>query len=281
MTGISSKVSCFDRLFDISSDKEYNMSIRLQSDGLVFSVHNAETLQFIGFESVPLNGMADMYKHIAGHDLLKMNFNKTVVIVPTTKYTIIPTALFIEHETKEYFGFVHFISPDEELKVVNLLSDEAKLIYATHKGYINIVNDFFPSACVVPGIAAFVNMLFRRFRNNLNELLFLNLYKDSFDIVYFSNGRLKFCNNFNCKSAEDIVYFTIFVIDQLKINQEKAEVNLCGNIDSKSPVYKLLKKYIKKVQTLKTDENINISYALNDVETVKYLDLFNTRLCEL
>lgn len=281
MTGLRTTVSCFDRIFDKASSEKYNLSIRLQPDGLLFSVFDPENQKYIGFESVMLAGATEIYEFISKSDLLIRKFKKTTCITPASKYTIVPGALFAPDKSAEYFSFVYQLENWEELSTTKLNYDDAELIYASDIAYSQIAKDYFPHSSVLPGVAAFINYILPRFRNSRDSAMFLNLYSDNFDLLLLENGRMVFCNSFNYKTIEDLVYYTIFVADQLKVNPEKVELKLSGNIASQAELLKLLRKYIKTVDLLNIDTEIQISYALNELERNQYIDLLNPRLCEL
>ncbi len=281
MTGLRTTLSCFDRIFDKASSEKYNLSIRLQPDGLLFSIQDQINLKYIGFESIMLAGASEIYEFIAKSEILRGLYNKTVCITPTSKYTIVPGALFVPDKVEEYFQFVNHRENDEELMMCKLLFDDATLIYATNLAYSQIIQDFFPQSVTLPGVVAFLNFILPRYRNARASTMFLNVHNDNFDLIILNDGKLIFCNNFSYKAPEDLVYYTIFVIDQLKVNQEKVEMKLSGNVDLNSDLIKILRKYIKTIDVLALEPDIQVSYALNELEKHRYIDLFNPRLCEL
>ncbi len=281
MSGLRSSVSYFDRIFDKASSEKYLLSIRFHPDGLFFSVFDADSQKYIGFQSEILAGVTDIYKYLSTDGLLRNSFQKSVVIIPTSKYTIVPGSLYIPEMISEYFSFVHQLPVHDELRACDLITDDAKVVYSSNIAWFQLIEEFFPSATVLPGITAHANYCLPKFKGSRKSVMLLNLYDDNFDMVLLEEGKLKFCNNFNFKSAEDIIYYTIFVIDQLKVNAEKVEIKLSGNIQEKSNLIKLLRKYIRTVDVLDYHNNIQLSYALSEVEIFRYFDLFNPRLCEL
>ncbi len=281
MTGLRSSVSYFDRIFDKALSEKYYLSIRFQPDGLFFSIYDAADQKYIGFQSVMLAGITDIYSYLSGDGLLRNSFQKKVCIVPTSKYTIVPNSLYIPERTSEYFSFVHQKPVHEEIKVSNLTTDDAKLVYSSDMAWFQLIEEFFPEATIFPGIAAHSNYCLPKYKGSRKSVMLLNLHDDNFDILLIEEGKLIFCNNFNYKSPEDIIYYAIFVIDQLKVNAEKVEIKLSGNILEKSNLIKLLRKYIRTVDVLDYHNNIQLSYALSEVEIFRYFDLFNPRLCEL
>lgn len=279
MTGQRTTVSCFDRIFDKFYTEKYCLSIRLQSDGLFYSVYDPDQEKFIGFESVLLEDTTRILQYIEKHQILKNKFAKTLCIIPSAKYTIIPEELYLPDKALEYFQFVHTINENEELRIADVITDKAKLIYTVPTAFSDLVNEYFTSAALLPQIGAIANYIQPRFRN-MQPSIVINLNVDNFDLIVVDAGKLKFCNNFKYLSLEDLTYYTIFVIDQLKLSADTLELRLAGNMTYRIEILKLLRKYIRKVDVINVDNAVRLSYALSEIDIAAYLDLFNPRLCE-
>ena len=61
-------------------------------------------------------------------------------------------------------------------------------------------------------------------------------------------------DEFKYISAEDILYYTLFSFEQLKIDREKVEVNLFGDINDKDETFKLLYEYIRNIHIAKDEK---------------------------
>lgn len=280
MAGFRSAVSCFDRLFDKASSNKYYLSIRFQPDGLVYTIFDPESRKYIGFESAVLAGASEIYTFIKKHDLLNCRFEKSIVIIPSTHYTLIPEVLFSEQEKKSFFNFVHEEKAGDELDSYKLKGFDANVVYSSEISWFEIVNDLLHPPLIIPTVATLLELVIPRYRNSNGIKMFLDLHSSDFDIVILDEGKLVYCNNFSWSAPQDLAYYTIFVIDQLKIHPEKVNTFMSGNITSDSNIVKLLKKYIKHVDLLIFDQTLQLSYAISEVKTYNYPDLFNPRLCE-
>lgn len=280
MTGLRSGVLYFDRIFDKARSEKYFLSIRFEPDGLFYAVFDTEIQKYIALESSLQYGTAELYDFIGKHEFLRKSFSKIVCIIPSSQYTLVPNALYNPDKKEEYLSFIFDVHQGNQIHTSDLASEDAKLIYATPLAYDQIAEDFFPSAMLLPRTAAFINYILPRFRNVPSSLIFMNLYRDEFDLLVLENGKMKFCNNYSFKAPEDLVYYTLFVMDQLSLNPEKAEVSMSGKISIKSDLVKLLRKYIRFVNVLKFDGNTSLSYALSEVEPHRFIDLLNPALCE-
>ena len=114
----------------------------------------------------------------------------------------------------------------------------------------------------------------------IKKLLKYNTYKDSsifanvqlnyFQILIFKNKKLQYYNNFEFKEKEDILYFTLFVMEQNKINNTKTKLLLLGDINDKSDTFKLLSKFIKNIDIIKY-ENSKKTKNIENISNIDYL----------
>lgn len=114
----------------------------------------------------------------------------------------------------------------------------------------------------------------------IKKLLKYNTYKDTsiyanvqlnyFQILIFKNKKLQYYNNFEFKEKEDILYFTLFVMEQNKINNTKTKLLLLGDINDKSDTFKLLSKFIKNIDIIKY-ENSKKTKNIENISNIDYL----------
>jgi len=84
-----------------------------------------------------------------------------------------------------------------------------------------------------------------------------------------------FYNSFNYHSAEDFIYYLLFVCEQLHLNPETIEVVLLGEIEKNSTVYSLTQKYIRTIIFGERTDGAQYSYQLQTIPSNYYFTLFN------
>jgi len=114
----------------------------------------------------------------------------------------------------------------------------------------------------------------------IKKLLKYNTYKDSsiyanvqlnyLQILIFKNKKLQYYNNFEFKEKEDILYFTLLVMEQNKINNTKTKLLLLGDINDKSDTFKLLSKFIKNIDIIKY-KNSKKTKNIENISNIDYL----------
>ncbi len=90
-----------------------------------------------------------------------------------------------------------------------------------------------------------------KYSTNKDTSVYVNIQLNDFQILIFKNKNLQYYNNFEFKEKEDILYFTLFVMEQNKIDNIKTKLLLLGNINEESDTYLLLSKFIKNIDIIK------------------------------
>ena len=122
--------------------------------------------------------------------------------------------------------------------------------------------------------------LYVNYKNVMGEgRIFLNVRDGEFDLMIFRGKQLNYCNSFPFRSPEDMVYYLIFVMEQMNLNPEAVPLVLLGDTERKSSVYDLLYRYIRTIEFAARNETFNYSYLLDDLPGHSFYTLFNSEQC--
>lgn len=290
------RVSSYDRLFDQSQTKNYNLSIRLNPDGLSFSVFSLSHKKYIAVESVyfpdslPAQGSSlatSLYLDLVARVIdekpwLLQKFNHKCVVYSTRRYTLVPEPLFNNSLAEEYLYFAHKKVEDEKILTCRINSAESQLVFGIETKIFKELHTWFPEMQLLPHLAALIESVVPAFKHTeLSDPVFLNINNKQLDIIILKGNRLAFANSFEWRSSSDIVYFLLFVLDQLSLNPGKVPLFLLGETETGDEHYQLIYKYVRNVEFLKRTESYTRTYAMEVVKSHKYFDLLNPALCEL
>ena len=107
--------------------------------------------------------------------------------------------------------------------------------------------------------------------------MFINT--NNIEIIVIENGNLIFQNSFKVFNSTDILYFTLFCLDQLNIDPNKNEVFVFGEVEKGDENYSLLYDYIRNIKFGEISSSLNFNKELNKVSNHKYFTLFSQLLC--
>jgi hypothetical protein len=98
------------------------------------------------------------------------------------------------------------------------------------------------------------------------------------DIIVTENKKLILLNTFTWQTNEDILYYVMFVSEQLELNPEKFPMIVSGDIDDSSSIYQLLYRYVRNVTF--PDKHLTLEMLDDDFPFHHFALLYNLALCE-
>lgn len=289
------KVSSYDRLFDQAQTHQYNLSIRLNPDGLSFAVYSNPHKRYIAIESVSFPEkfassagalattiyLDHIAKTIDEKSWLISEFKNRVIIYNTKVYTLIPEPLYNPAEKDSYLSFVHKTGQDDIVIASKLEAIDSRIIFGINKNIFNELNNWFGNDRLIHHAGAMLESVIPVFKHAEPENpVVVNINKKHMDIIALRDNSLSFINTFEWRTGTDIVYYTLFVLDQLSLNPGKVHVFLCGDIEEDDENHQLIARYIRNTDFLSRNESYIRGYALEVISTHKYFDLLNPALCE-
>jgi hypothetical protein len=271
----------------------------MHADGLTYCILDSITNKFLHLETFDLGGPVRK-PHIPGDpektdpgSLLRLldnelqwltqPFSKVRVLIEQGKSTLIPEALFVEEEKRNIFNFniAGGNFQDIELKHDHLTSIAAYGIYQLPGAMATLIGKYFAGAQVFHHSTAFIQSLFLKFRNaDSDRQLFVNTAASRLDILQIKNKRLDYYNSFLYNTAEDFMYYLVFVVEQLNLNPESLEMVLMGEIEKHSPLADLILKYIRHVKFIERNADFRYSFVFDQLPGHYYYNLLNASLCE-
>ena len=107
----------------------------------------------------------------------------------------------------------------------------------------------------------------------------MNLYiKDSFvNILITDNNQLIFQNKFEFTSKEDLLFYTLFCIEENNLDNEKINTEIYGNI--KKPEYQILYEYIRNINYGNKLKDIKCGNEFNNIDEHCFNILYRQHLC--
>ena len=159
---------------------------------------------------------------------------------------------------------------------------DAYLVYSAPELLMGKFLELQPDYKISGHTSNYIELLLTHHKNHPSQkLMFVNVRTGFFDIFITEGKRLLFQNAFHFTAREDVIYYIIFVMEQLAINPEETEIFLSGIIDRDSKLYEIMHKYVRHINFIQLSDQFNYSYHFNDIPQHYFFNLINSRLCEL
>ena len=264
-----------DETFDPANPAAYNLYLLVGPTRLCLAAVDVERQKFVALEEYMLTA-GGLPALAAQHDFLALRgWNAVRLAVTGRAFTLLPAALFragdeaaalrLHHTPAATETIRHTTHPGQEL--VNVFAADASLanwLAATHGATGRLLHH----------TSALLAGLVHQHGAGAPRRLYLNPGQQELTLVVLGQ-HLEYCNVFSCSTAEDVVYYTILVMQELGLDPDRDDVTVWGELTPDSAVFSLLRTYVRNVKFGTRPGNLQYSYRLNDVFEYRYFDLFS------
>lgn len=205
------------------------------------------------------------------------------IVVNSPSFTLVPKPLFRKEYAGSYLAFMRGSA---------LPAHEFAQTYAHEgEGFLSVFNVEHPLADYFSGayplqpltfihqtgslIQATVN-LDRQALTPHNVYLY---FEDEFvTVIYRNNHRLRFCNRFGYKNAQDLAYYILYVLDEQSLRPETAQIRLYGEITPFADAFAELSRFLPHVSFGQTPPGLSLVSEFDELPDHRYLSLYGLTL---
>jgi hypothetical protein len=273
----------FDETLDINSTANYDLSLQVSHDRFSFCLLDSIRKKFILLRSFnPVDDKRLQTEQIEDiiikDDFLNRPFKSVKIVLPAAKCTLVPSPLFDPAHKNDYFLFNHL--PDENSIILNnkVVNPDTYIVFSVSHSHYDLINNKFPGATIMHHLKPLlVNVPVNRTVPS-DKYIQLHIEKDFFNLIFFSEKKLKFCNTFTYRNVSDIIYFVMCTFNNMGIKQEET-LFLSGLTEYYDELYTNISEYIGSVKFAEPSGSSTYSYVFNDIGLHKFLNLFNATNC--
>lgn len=281
-----------DPQFDATLGLQYRLSILLGQNGFSFLVTQATSGKILALESYgsnhsgnhhnergwPSNGN-DYFDQLQKSELSHLTYQKVDIAVASYKITVAPHNFIHEHQIA-VMSAAHTVHESEEI-LTELLYDSGPVIAVAMPKYIKEhCISMFPGAAMRVAPAVFVKGIFRKHSDLIARQIFLNVFNGYFEMCVIQGSRLLYLNAFRYSAPSDVLYFVIFVLEQLGFVPSEEDITLMGDISNSETVFNQLKVYCGALRYAKPPEGVEYGETFAGIHFHNYFTLLNIPLCE-
>jgi hypothetical protein len=217
------------------------------------------------------------------HHLLKAGFwGKITVAIVNNKFTFIPNSLLDKDNVRQYLKLHCDLETNDLDKTYYHNSFDAASIFTVSKQLDEWLCSTYPNKTLtfIHQTSAFIEGIYRNSEFNNEKHLFINCEGETLTICLMKNKQLEYCNNFTFNTPQDVVYFTLFVMNELYLNTENIPVTIWGDLTKDSPIFIQLFKYIRNITLGSRPKNLTYGYVFDEIEENTLFNSLNITTCE-
>lgn len=278
-----------DEALNTANTERYVLSIQFALDGFSFAVLSRELGKFLALETFSMKDTDTSIKFckkldafFESYSWLKNPFHDVYVLFESPKSTLVPEPLFDESEKGLFMNFNQELSAYEQLRSDYLKNTDAYLIYTLPDCFKYRIDRYIREKHLLHFASPLIESLLITYKNkDVSNKVFLHVRRSFLDIIILNSQGLRFFNSFQYSMPEDLIYYLLFVFDQLEFNPEDVELQLMGDIRKLSREYELLYTYVRNVDFESPTSRFGYSYVFDKVPGHMYYNLFNVNICGL
>ena len=263
----------------LNDTSSYHLSIEIFNNQINYSLFDVKKLEHSCLRSIhtKTDEISDLIKQIGSEDLLKQNYASSTLSYSNFDSTIIPSSLFIEEEKSKYFNFIsdqHGVTKSEPIHQI-----DATIIYSIPNKLDQIIKEIQPDIIERNTTAILINQIIKQYQSSEKRTLFLILNKDKIEVLVMKEDKLYLHNIFAYTNEKDILYYILYIYEQLELDPNKNPIYIYGNVDRQDDLYLLLYKYIQEVRFGSRNQGTIVSDNINIVKRHEYYALFSQITC--
>ncbi len=188
-------------------------------------------------------------------------FSTIRLIFSNPSFTLIPNEIYDENRISDYLEFNNFVLTNDPIESKLIKDLNIRFLYSYLESLETQIKNAFPEKKVklLHSGYSLINQL-SKFSPEIDFFVWFNF--SSIEILYFNNKQLIFYNFFETASKEDILYYILFVAEQLEIDVNEKHFCLLGNTTPQSETISMMKKYIRHVKIGVNENNAFKNFLL-------------------
>jgi hypothetical protein len=262
-----------DKSFSNDSLDNYHLSIELSPRSLTYSIIEPNKRRCMLLSSSLYTNQEDLSNIFTKDNYLSEIFLSKSIALVNYPNTLVPEKVFNENDKEKLFSLNHNL--DETILTDNIKNNNIINLYSIPKSLHQTIKNIIPDA----KISSQSSILINSFLSNNNNIKKLNLYiKDDFvHILITNNNQLIFQNKFEFTSKEDLLFYTLFCIQENNLDNEKINTEIYGDI--KKEEYQILYEYIRNINYGNKLKDIDCGNEFNNIDEHCFNILYRQHLC--
>ncbi len=264
-----------DETFAPASPEAYNLYLLAGPARLALAVADVDRRKLLVLEDydLPAGGLPALAET---HDLLaRRGWNEVRLAVTGRAFTLLPAPLFRPGDEATTLRLHHSLKPTETVHHLTHPTLELVNVFAAENVITNwLTATHGPGGRLLHHTSALLAGLGRQREAGAPRRLYLNLSPDNLTLVVIGQ-QLEYCNVFAYTTAEDILYFTILVMQEIGLNPDEDQVTIWGELTHDSAVFDLLRTYLRHIRLGARPFDLQYSYRFADVFEHRYFELLS------
>ena len=267
--------SFYKKNINFANTENFHLSIEVSPTKLKYTLLNTENLEYLLFKSVEVGN--NLLTTIGSEEILKQTFFSTTMCYSNFPTTIVPNELYSEINKERYLQFIS--DKKGTIKTDKIHQNNATTIYSVKEDIVHLMNQIQSGVIEKNSSTIIIEQLIKQYKNLTEKTAFLFINRKNIELIILKKGELILHNYFDVNNSIDVLYYTLFGFNQLKMNPEESNLYLFGNIEKGDENYILIYDYIRNIKFGSLSNSLSFNEELKRVSQHQNFSLFSQILC--
>ena len=267
--------SFYKKNVNFANTENFHLSIEVSPTKLKYTLLNTENLEYLLFKSVEVGN--NLLTAIGSEEILKQTFFSTSMCYSNFPTTIVPNELYSEINKERYLQFIS--DKKGTIKTDKIHQNNATTIYSVKEDIVHLMNQIQSGVIEKNSSTIIIEQLIKQYKNLTEKTAFLFINRKKIELIILKKGELILHNYFDVNNSIDVLYYTLFGFNQLKMNPEESNLYLFGNIEKGDENYILIYDYIRNIKFGSLSNILSFNEELKRVSQHQNFSLFSQILC--
>ncbi len=279
-------IDLLDKSYQETDVSSYVLTAQLTDFHFSYAIFKSSNNKFIGLGKHPLP-LSDGLSQVAAldqvfhdHPVLSKSFKHVWLSYGGKQNTLIPRALFDKGAVRKYLEYNHPVPENHTVLSDNLKHTPAENIYSIPAELEDSLYKLWPDLAIRHLSTVLIESLGIHYKHIAGDnMVFVNIREDCFDMIHFKQSRLYFYNLFPFRSREDFIYFLLAALEQLGLNPESVQLFISGNLVKESQLFDMIYRYIRHSDFIEHNNAYGYAHVLDELKLYEFYSLFNILQC--
>jgi len=267
----NSKLFIKEKDFNDNSFENHHLSVEISHQTISYCIIDTQKRRCKLLFSSKYDGN-NIVEFINSDKYLTQEFQTTSVSIVNFPNTLVPISLYNENDKKKLFSLNHEL---DEVILDDNLRNEIKNLYSVPESLNNTLNNLFPTAKIRSQSSILINNFLNLHINK--EYLYLYVKDNFVNMILTKNDTLTFQNKFAYQTKEDLLFYTLFCIQELNLSNEEIKIDVFGDISKEE--FNILYEYIRNINYGNKLKDIECSSEFYNIKTHCFSILYRQHLC--
>lgn len=203
--------------------------------------------------------------------------------VNAPSFTLVPQPLYRKEYAGSYLALMRGSAlPTYEFAQAYAHEDEGFLsVFALEHPLTDYFSEAYPlqPLTFVHQTDALIRATARLARQSLTPGQVWLYFEDEFvTIIHRQAQQLRYCNRFGYKTVQDLAYYVLYVLDELKLSPESISIALYGEITPFSEAYTTLSRFLPQLSFGPVPPGLSLTAEFDELPEHRYLSLYGLSL---